>query len=101
MHPRHVRLESQSYANRREREPWRALYDTATWKRARLDYMAHHPLCAMCAQQGRDTLADAVDHIQPHRGDTALFWDTRNWQALCHRCHGRKTGAEVQKRKVE
>lgn len=24
-----------------------------------------------------------VDHIKPHKGDAALFWDAANWQALC------------------
>jgi len=39
--------------------------------------------------------AVVVDHIIPHRGDLALFWDEKNnWQALCHRCHSRKTARE-------
>jgi 5-methylcytosine-specific restriction protein A len=34
-----------------------------------------------------------VDHIQPHRGQSdPLFWDTQNFQLLCHaRCHPQKT----------
>jgi 5-methylcytosine-specific restriction protein A len=24
-----------------------------------------------------------VDHIIPHKGDMKLFWDTKNWSALC------------------
>ncbi|WP_274631209.1 HNH endonuclease [Arvimicrobium flavum] len=28
-----------------------------------------------------------VDHIFPHRGDEALFWDRSNWQPLCHDDH--------------
>lgn len=24
-----------------------------------------------------------VDHIVPHKGDMALFWDSQNWQPLC------------------
>ncbi|MFC3058810.1 HNH endonuclease signature motif containing protein [Paenirhodobacter populi] len=31
--------------------------------------------------------AEHVDHIKPHRGDQALFWDWRNLQALCAHCH--------------
>ncbi|WP_232215651.1 HNH endonuclease signature motif containing protein [Paracoccus sp. J55] len=31
--------------------------------------------------------ATVVDHIKPHRGDQALFWNWNNWQALCTGCH--------------
>jgi 5-methylcytosine-specific restriction protein A len=35
-----------------------------------------------------------VDHVIPHKGDRALFWDeANNWQALCARCHALKTNA--------
>ncbi|WP_232215691.1 HNH endonuclease signature motif containing protein [Paracoccus sp. J55] len=33
--------------------------------------------------------ATLVDHIKPHRGDKALFWNWNNWQALCTPCHNR------------
>jgi 5-methylcytosine-specific restriction protein A len=47
-----------------------------------------------------------VDHIRPHMGDPALFWDEGNWQALCDytspfNCHGTKTANEANERKVE
>ena len=32
--------------------------------------------------------------LVPHRGDQKLFWDKSNWQALCKKCHDRKTGRE-------
>jgi 5-methylcytosine-specific restriction protein A len=35
-----------------------------------------------------------TDHIVPHRGDPALLWDPANLQALCARCHNRKTALE-------
>ncbi|KAA9008363.1 HNH endonuclease [Histidinibacterium aquaticum] len=38
--------------------------------------------------------AKEVDHIIPHRGDTRLFYDRRNWQPLYNRCHSRKTAYE-------
>ncbi|WP_317617964.1 HNH endonuclease [Rhodobacter capsulatus] len=34
-------------------------------------------------------MASVVDHITPHRGNKALFWDRYNWQALCKPCHDR------------
>ena len=50
-------------------------------------YLQHHPLCVMCAEEGRTTPADVVDHIVPHQGNEVLFWDSNNWQALCKRHH--------------
>lgn len=57
---------------------------TTDWDKARREYLAYHPTCAMpnCGAP-----ATVVDHITPHRGDKALFWDWRNWQSLCARCH--------------
>ncbi|WP_457799110.1 HNH endonuclease [Methylocystis sp. S23] len=31
--------------------------------------------------------ATIVDHIEPHKGDKALFWRHDNHQALCISCH--------------
>jgi 5-methylcytosine-specific restriction protein A len=45
------------------------------------------PICEICTANGHTTPADVVDHIQPHRGDRALFWDETNWQALCKMHH--------------
>ncbi|MFD0669710.1 HNH endonuclease [Ramlibacter sp. MAHUQ-53] len=41
----------------------------------------------MCKAQGRVGAANVVDHIEPHRGDQALFWRRSNWQALCSHHH--------------
>lgn len=57
------------------------------WRQARARYLARHPLCAYCEQQGRLRVATVVDHIRPHRGDLTLFWDESNWQALCATHH--------------
>jgi predicted kinase len=37
--------------------------------------------------------ASVVDHIIPHRGDQAKFWDSANWQSLCTRCHSSRKQA--------
>jgi 5-methylcytosine-specific restriction protein A len=63
----------------------------AAWQRARDGYLAKHPLCAACAGHGKTTPANVVDHIKPHKGDRALFWDSTNWQPLCKQCHDVKT----------
>ncbi|WP_246549152.1 HNH endonuclease signature motif containing protein [Ancylobacter oerskovii] len=41
----------------------------------------------MCEARGEVTTAVVVDHIEPHRGDQRLFWDTDNWQPLCEPHH--------------
>ena len=63
----------------------------SAWQKARKQYLEVHPLCVECIKEGRYVKATVVDHIVPHRGDPKLFWDQRNWQALCKRCHDRKT----------
>lgn len=62
------------------------------WNKARRVFLAAHPLCEECLKEGRYTKATVVDHIIPHRGDPKLFWDESNWQALCKKCHDKKTG---------
>lgn len=64
------------------------------WQKVRATFLAHHPLCAHCKASGYITAAKVVDHIRPHRGDQALFWNHDNWQALCKPCHDRKTATE-------
>ncbi|WP_232729590.1 HNH endonuclease [Herbaspirillum huttiense] len=54
--------------------------------------MRHHqltsePLCRFCSLQRRNRAADIVDHIEPHRGDEAKFFDPNNLQSLCKSCH--------------
>ena len=44
------------------------LYDTARWRRVRAYQLQIEPLCRMCAEQGRTTPANVVDHVEPHRG---------------------------------
>lgn len=81
-----------------EAAPNVAMYNNSKWRKARLAYLQANPLCVQCAKENRVTQANVVDHIVPHRGDRRLFWDKKNWQALCDYrspfdCHGHKTGA--------
>lgn len=61
------------------------------WKRAKTLFLNEHPLCVDCESRGKVIEATRVDHIIPHRGDKALFWDQGNWQSMCETCHNRKT----------
>lgn len=57
----------------------------------RAAFLMRYPICAMCHREA----AGVLDHIKPHRGNQELYWDQRNWQALCTNCHGIKTARET------
>ena len=63
------------------------LYDTQRWKRERAAFLRRNPLCRMCEAIGLTSLARAVDHVEPHRGNETLFWNQDNWQPICLTCH--------------
>jgi len=71
------------------------LYDKR-WERARLSFLRRHPLCACARCEGKAVAASVVDHIIPHEGDLARFWDEQNWQSMAKPCHDRKTMSETQ-----
>jgi 5-methylcytosine-specific restriction enzyme A len=56
------------------------LYSYKWQKRARLQLM-QEPCCRLCAQEGRVTAAEVVDHIEPHKGDINKFYGPL--QSLC------------------
>ncbi|NVK56669.1 MAG: HNH endonuclease [Alteromonadaceae bacterium] len=71
------------------------LYKSAAWKRLRLFHLSRFPLCVECESVGLVVGATDVDHIKPHRGDRAIFFDQGNLQSLCKSCHSRKTAGET------
>lgn len=73
------------------------LYCSGRWRRARLRFLAGHPLCVLCEQAGCVVAAVAVDHRDGHRTVTWLhrFWDETRWQGLCLNCHNRKSATEL------
>ena len=73
-----------------------ALYGTSQWQRMRQQVLARNPLCCRCQSYGYTEAAIDVDHIVAHDGDTSLFYDMRNLQGLCKRCHSWKTQRERQ-----
>jgi 5-methylcytosine-specific restriction endonuclease McrA len=65
---------------------------TTPWDKAAAGHRAKHPLCVYCAMGAwgdapRDTAADLIDHLIPHRGDQAIFWNRRDWVSSCTDCH--------------
>ena len=63
------------------------LYSTTRWKHMRMRQLAHEPLCCYCKDLGHVTVATVADHVRPHRGNEALFFDANNLQSLCKSCH--------------
>lgn len=64
------------------------------WQKARKRFLEENPLCVICQAKQLVKAARIVDHIIPHKGNADLFWDKRNWQALCASCHSRKTATQ-------
>lgn len=65
------------------------------WSRYSKQYRVDHPLCIMCEKEGKLTVAECVDHIEPVNGpDDPKFWLESNHQSLCHSCHSEKTAKE-------
>lgn len=77
----------------RAKDSWRDGKTTAErgygskWQTYRKRFLMNNPLCEYCLEQNRITAATVVDHIEPHRGDEDLFWNTDNHQSLCTPCH--------------
>jgi 5-methylcytosine-specific restriction protein A len=79
---------------------------TKAWSAYSRRFLLTHPHCgdrdavapatthSRCAALGLIVASQVTDHIVPHRGDFGLMWSASNHQALCARCHGRKTATE-------
>ncbi len=69
--------------------PWRKWYYTKRWKLLRMRVFERDGFrCRMCGRLEGDTSKLVADHIEPHRGDPAKFWDEGgNVQTLCKPCH--------------
>lgn len=69
---------------------------TGKWQAASIKFLRRHPYCVdpFRIHGASFVKATDVDHIIPHQGNMALFWDRGNWQPLCKLCHSKKTGIE-------
>lgn len=63
---------------------------TRRWREYARGFLIRNPVCVDCGRK-----AEHVDHIRAVTGpDDAGFWEEDNHQALCRRCHSRKTVRE-------
>lgn len=73
---------------------------TLKWDKASAGHLKANPLCVYCemgawGEPPRVEAAVLTDHLIPHRGDQAVFWNRRDWVACCAACHsGPKQRAE-------
>lgn len=95
-------------APKRRKRPWRnysntgpqqgrradaSFYHTTIWRKTSKAYRQEHPLCEECAKKGKYVPCDVTDHITPiSQGGDPFDWE--NLQALCQKCHNRKSGKE-------
>jgi 5-methylcytosine-specific restriction protein A len=75
--------------NKYERDPLTNKRYGKTWRKIRGLFIAAHPLCETCKEQGRLTPAKEVHHIIPlaKGGDN----NPSNLMSLCKSCHSRIT----------
>lgn len=73
------------YASYREQaNKW---YKSSRWQSIRKQQLSRHPYCQCPHHAGGHVKAEVVDHIEPHRGDSKLFWNTKNLQSMSKQCH--------------
>ena len=93
-----MQIPGTGYCEGHQRKPWSnrdtavvrperaAVYSTARWKKIRALVIRAHPTCQLCK---RNPSRDA-DHIVPI-DDCPDPYDMDNLQALCPKCHARKS----------
>jgi len=76
--------------------PWKRWYKLARWQQLRLKVFLRDLYKCQAKDCGKHIADPVCDHIKPHRGDEALFWDEANLQTLCKPCHDRLKQHEEQ-----
>ena len=76
--------------NNKYRNPF---YVSSKWLKIRTAYISEYPLCEACSKKDIVTAATEIDHKVPIKIDYDLRLEWNNLQALCHRCHSKKTKA--------
>ena len=76
--------------NTKVRNPF---YVSTAWVKIRTAYIREYPLCEVCSRKDIVTAATEVDHKIPIKIDYELRLEWSNLNALCHRCHSKKTKA--------
>lgn len=75
-------------------ETWRKWYGLKAWQELRIRVFVRDAYICQMQGCGAVTAQPVADHIVPHRGDRIRFFDERNVQTLCKRCHDSLKQAE-------
>ena len=87
----HAKVEAKRY-EKYDRSPEIKKRYGAAWRAIRDRYIAAHPLCEICKQNGKLTPAEEVHHILPlSQGGTHA---EENLMSLCKVCHSEITARE-------
>jgi len=65
-------------------------YNSRKWRNKAKSHKARNPLCIECLAEGKTSLAEVTDHINPIDKGGDKFADS-NLQSLCHYHHNKKT----------
>jgi 5-methylcytosine-specific restriction protein A len=71
-----------------------AIRSTPAWRKVRGEVLADSPLCWLCVQNDRTTIAKQVHHIRQLVSTPSLAFDRSNLVGLCRPCHDCITGME-------
>jgi 5-methylcytosine-specific restriction protein A len=80
----------------RQGDPFRALYNTARWKRIRLQVLYRNPLCAVLDCNQPSYIADHIVTARQWVSQGQDFYDETNLQGLCKLHHDAKTAKETE-----
>lgn len=87
----HAKAEDERYRKRQRDPKINRRYDHR-WRKMRNAYVAKHPLCEDCLEQGRTTPVAEVHHVLPlEHGGTH---DETNLRGLCKPCHSRQSALD-------
>ena len=69
------------------------IYQSKHWKSDRKLHLMMNPLCRLCKEEGKTTLATVSDHIKPINQGGSV-WDWANRQPLCAHHNAIKTALD-------
>ena len=56
------------------------------WKKAVGEYLIVNSFCEDCQKRGYTGIAEQVVHAEDPMSDPVLFWNIKNWKAVCSNC---------------
>lgn len=69
------------------------LINSKAWKLLRIEKLRNNPVCEICEEQGKATIATEVHHMTPVESVSGeesmkrLMFRYSNLKSLCHACH--------------